>query len=689
MLPGELHPLPPGLLVVHVRCLTQIPFAGPGNSSYEIVRPVSPLTGKPILALVAACSFTLATATRARGDCATAACSASASLEYLRQVMDEFHNRFPVYDDVSSPGNHFHVFAKVPSGNAPAAINGSWPDNPHSGATSIRCELLEGNSDPTFGGFYFLNGTLRDKQTRPEINFGVEPNAGVNLRGAKELTFWARGNAGGERIKFLMGGVGHPPNDAPYPDSTPAVEISRTLSTGWQKFTIPLPQGGRDLEYIQNGFGWLASLKDNPGGAVFFLDDIQYELDQEGLERRLDRPRFLRSFTTLPVQPNPFDDDFDDDIDFVLRNAAFAYDNALAILAFLAEDSEDGRRRAELIGRAFRRAQKHDRNPEFDDGRVRSVYAAGDISLPRGWTPNGRAHTVPIPGFYDETSQTFYEIEQEAIDTGNNAWVMIAMLALHRETGARGFLRAATRLGKFVDTFRNIDPAATYRGFQGGIDSPDSDSNTRRAFESSEHNLDVFAAFSELTRVRPRAKWSGGAAHAAAFVEQMWYPPMSCYLAGTSDPMTRNINPDQLPLDVQAWSTLALASPLRHPAALGCSEANHRTTDQGLSGFDFNHDNIEDGIWFEGTAQMAVAYAFVGDEQAAEALRVTLRAAQANAPFGNGHGIAAASQDGLTTGFETAGHRPFKYFRRLHVGATAWNVFAQLRFNPYYGLRAQ
>jgi hypothetical protein len=43
-----------------------------------------------------------------------------------------------------------------------------------------------------------------------------------------------------------------------------------------------------------------------------------------------------------------------------------------------------------------------------------------------------------------------------------------------------------------------------------------------------------------------------------------------------------------------------------------------------------------------------------------------------------------ASHDGLSTGFDTAGGDPFKYFRRLHVGATAWNVFAQMGFNPYY-----
>src|SRR4051812_32997788 len=84
-----------------------------------------------------------------------AADSAQRSLAYLRRVMDEFHTRFPVYDDVSSAGNHFHAYAKVPDQFAPVEMNGSWTVGPHSGATAIRCEFK-----PTspFGGFYFQNG---------------------------------------------------------------------------------------------------------------------------------------------------------------------------------------------------------------------------------------------------------------------------------------------------------------------------------------------------------------------------------------------------------------------------------------------------------------------------------------------------------------------------------------------------
>ncbi len=102
----------------------------------------------------------------------------------------------------------------------------------------------------------------------------------------------------------------------------------------------------------------------------------------------------------------------------MLRNTAFTYDNTLGLLAFLADGSADSLRRAKLIGDAFVYASQHDRT--FNDGRLRSDYAAGDIVLPPGWTPNGRLGTVPIPGFFDEKQQKFFEVEQGAVDTGNN-----------------------------------------------------------------------------------------------------------------------------------------------------------------------------------------------------------------------------------------------------------------------------
>ncbi len=600
--------------------------------------------------------------------------AADASLEYLRRAMDQFHDRFPVYDDISSAGNHFHAWARIPNQAAAVNMQGGWTDHPHSGATAIRAQF-DNVAGANFGGFYLLNGVLLQGAQSPQPNFGTVPNAGIDLTGATALTFWARGERGGETIEFFMGGVGRNPNSGlpefPFPDSTPVVKVVRTLTAEWVQHRIDL--GGKDLHYVLGGFGWVASDQANPGGAVFYLDDVQYELSPAARAARLEQPRFVRSFTTGPHQqlPPPLGD-----FDFVNRNVAHSYDNALTLLAFLADGGTDGLRRARLIGDAFVYAIDHDRT--YDGDRVRDAYAAGDLALPPGWQANGRLGTVPTPGFFDEATQQFVEIEQGQISTGNNAWVMLALEGLYARTGDSRYLDAVQRLGMFVAGFRN--DVGTYRGFQGGLDLPESASPQRRPWASTEHNLDIVAAFTTLAALTGEANWADGAAHARQFVESMWDPARGCNLTGTTDPEHRNENVGQLPVDAQSWAVLAVPGILgEHPSLLRCAETNHRVGDAGFAGYDFNEDR--DGVWFEGSAHMAVAYRLANHTAAAEQLRRTLSAAQAADPA-NGQGVPSASRDGLTTGFG------FLFHRRLHSGATAWNVFAQLGFNPFYAASA-
>jgi hypothetical protein len=199
------------------------------------------------------------------------------------------------------------------------------------------------------------------------------------------------------------------------------------------------------------------------------------------------------------------------------------------------------------------------------------------------------------------------------------------------------------------------------------------------AWASAEHNLDLVAAFSRLAEVTGDSQWLGEAEHARLFLESMWDNSIGCYRAGTIDPSTRNEEAGKLPVDVQSWSVLAVPSvPSLHPGVLSCVETHHVTTDQGWTGVDFNDD--KDGVWFEGSAQLAVAYEQVVQRASAQTLRLMLAQAQTTPPFGDGFGIVAASRQGLTTGFD------FSYFRRRHIGATAWNVFAQLAFNPFYAI---
>ncbi|MFZ4700989.1 MAG: hypothetical protein ACOYMG_13145, partial [Candidatus Methylumidiphilus sp.] len=295
---------------------------------------------------------------------------------------------------------------------------------------------------------------------------------------------------------------------------------------------------------------------------------------------------------------------------------------------------------------------------------------------------------------------SFYEVEQDAVDTGNNAWVMIALLKLYQTTGDSKYLDTARNVGNFIHSLRNDLSTADYKGFYGGIQNPET-SPIIRAYASVEHSLDIAAAFTVMGTLTGEAQWQSDAIHAKEFVESMYDNSRGCYLAGTlasslTSPITRNLNQWQLPLDVQAWSILSLRSDIanRHTTLVNCAETNHRTSSDGLSGFDFNND--KDGVWFEGTGQMAVAYAFIQHGAEANALRQTLRQVQAIGVFGEHKGLPAASHDGLSTGFNTSIDSStcisdpktctFKYFRRQHVGATAWNIFAQAGFNPYYDL---
>ena len=609
-------------------------------------------------------------------------------LDELRSLMDEYHRSFQVYTDISAGGNHFHARGQLPDQYSAVGISGSWTNNPHAGATCTQCTLtnLTGINN---GGFYFLNGILSSNAPLPYFGessvagttITITNSTGYDLTGATGLTFWARGKQGGEEIEFFLGGVGRDPFTGaatePFPDSMPRFPPAGTtflLATNWQQFTIDL--SGQNLTNIMGGFGWFAEVTKNPQGATFYLDDIAYELSPDRQAQRLDEPRFMRSYRTRAVQPDVFDSNKDDDIDLALREVAFTYDNALAVLAFLADGSADSLHRAKLIGDAFVFAATHDRT--YTDGRLRTAYASGDIALPPGWLANGKVDTVPAPGFYLENPPRFFEVESADVDTGNNAWGMIALLALYQQFGDINYLAAAQRSGHFIQTMRS--DAEPFPSFRGGVQGAETAALVLRTYASTEHNLDIYAAFSRMYQIAGETQWEDGASLARQFVELMWDDQVGGYLTGTTggDPDARNQAVGQLPLDTQSWNVLAIPDVLtRHPGLLDCTERYQRNQHDGFDGFDFNDDR--DGVWFEGTAQMAVAYAFAGVDSRVDQLRATLQAAQQiPPPFGDGLGVPAASHDGVTSGFS------FKLYLRPHVGATAWNLFAQMEFNPYY-----
>lgn len=88
-----------------------------------------------------------------------------------------------------------------------------------------------------------------------------------NLTGVREITFWVKGERGGELSEFNIGA---------YSDSIgePITTGILVLAKEWQKYIIDL--NGRNLSYVPQGFCWKTSKTQNPAGCTIYIDDIQF-----------------------------------------------------------------------------------------------------------------------------------------------------------------------------------------------------------------------------------------------------------------------------------------------------------------------------------------------------------------------------------------------------------------------------
>jgi hypothetical protein len=128
---------------------------------------------------------------------------------------------------------------------------------PHAGKTCLKFEYRDKEG---WAGIVWQD---------PPNDWGTRPG-GWDLSGARRLTFWARGEQGGETISCEFGLLGP---DKPFHDSAKGKLEHIKLSTEWQRFGIDL--AGRDLSRIKSGFVVTVAAKGGP--VTFYLDDIGYE----------------------------------------------------------------------------------------------------------------------------------------------------------------------------------------------------------------------------------------------------------------------------------------------------------------------------------------------------------------------------------------------------------------------------
>ncbi len=143
-------------------------------------------------------------------------------------------------------------------GNAAAIkMDANSETNPHSGKTCIKVEYT---AKDNWGGVVWQS---------PANDWGDAPG-GYDLTGAKKLTFWARGEKGGEVVNFSFGIIG---KDKPFSDTASNQLEKVRLTDEWSQFTLYLK--GQDLSRIKTAFVWSLAGKGEP--ITFYLDDIKYE----------------------------------------------------------------------------------------------------------------------------------------------------------------------------------------------------------------------------------------------------------------------------------------------------------------------------------------------------------------------------------------------------------------------------
>ncbi len=168
---------------------------------------------------------------------------------------------FYIYADRGSISNHY-IASGWMGDYSDIKLDVGSGDDPYFGLTCIKIDYLNQVSQGArWAGIYWQN---------PANNWG-SMDGGFDLSKATKLTFWARGQKGGERIEELkIGGIMGEHSDSDSAGIGPVV-----LTKEWKQYTIDLT--GKDLSYILGGFAWSTNIDVNPEGITFYLDEIRYE----------------------------------------------------------------------------------------------------------------------------------------------------------------------------------------------------------------------------------------------------------------------------------------------------------------------------------------------------------------------------------------------------------------------------
>jgi len=186
---------------------------------------------------------------------------------------------FYIYTDRGSRLNHY-----IPSGwmgdYGDLKLNPAWGEGvkkPEKGMSKEDVQAVKSKEDKDT--CIQIKYTAERKQgagwagiywQHPANNWG-DKRGGFDLTKFRKLSFWARGEKGGEVVdKFFIGGITGQTEEG---DSDEAAISPVELTKDWKKYEIDL--AGLDLSHIIGGFGFAANGDANPDGFTIYIDEIK------------------------------------------------------------------------------------------------------------------------------------------------------------------------------------------------------------------------------------------------------------------------------------------------------------------------------------------------------------------------------------------------------------------------------
>jgi hypothetical protein len=159
-----------------------------------------------------------------------------------------------VYDELDSPPTY--ASSGWMGNSEQVKLNPEHAIDPKRGKHCLECKYM---STEGWAGVVWQH---------PANDWG-EVHGGFDLNGAKALTFWAKGEQGGEEIKFGYGLLGP---EKKFGDTSSHETVIR-LTSQWQQYSIDL--ASKDLTRIKTGFYWTVAGQPNP--LTFYLDAIEFK----------------------------------------------------------------------------------------------------------------------------------------------------------------------------------------------------------------------------------------------------------------------------------------------------------------------------------------------------------------------------------------------------------------------------